>query len=182
MAEDATLARPYARAAFEFAQDAKALAGWGELLATAAVVAADDRFAALIGNPKLGPAELADFVLDIVGDIAGDTAAEPGRNFIRLLAQNQRLGLLPQIAAQYAQLRADVENTADVEVVSAFALTAEQSGKLTRALTRRLQRSVRLHASVDASLIGGAIVRAGDLVIDGSLRGRLERLAQAMTN
>ena len=178
MAESATVARPYARAAFEYAQGAKALARWSGLLDTAAAVAGDERFAALLGNPKVTPLALADFVLDI----AGDTADEHGRNFVRLLAQNQRLALLPQIAAQYALLRAEVENTVDVEIVSAIAFTPADTEKFARALTRRLNRVVRLHPSVDPGLIGGAVVRAGDFVLDGSLKGKLERLGQSMAN
>lgn len=178
MAESATVARPYARAAFEYAQGAKALARWGELLDTAAAVVRDGRFAALLGNPKVTTLSLADFVLDI----AGDRADEHGRNFVRLLAQNQRLALLPEIAAQFALQRAEVENTVDVEIVSAIALTPADTEKFARALTRRLNRVVRLHASVDPGLIGGAVVRAGDLVLDGSLKGKLERLGQSMAN
>lgn len=178
MAESATVARPYARAAFEFAQGSKALARWSDLLDVAAAVVRDGRFAALLGNPKVTAAALADFVLGI----AGDRADEHGRNFLQLVAQNRRLALLPEIAAQYAQLRAEAENTVDVEIVSAIALSPADTEKFTRALTRRLNRVVRLHASVDPGLIGGAIVRAGDLVLDGSLKGRLERLGQTMTN
>jgi len=178
VAEGATVARPYARAAFEFAQGAKALARWGDLLDTAAVVVGDARFAALLGNPKVTTLALADFVIDI----AGDKADEHGRNFVRLLAQNQRLALLPEIAVQYALLRAEVENTVDVEIVSAIALTPADTDKFTRALTRRLKRSVRLHPRVDPGLIGGAVVRAGDFVLDGSLKGKLERLGQSMAN
>ncbi len=178
MAEVATIARPYARAAFEYAQDAKALARWGDLLDTAAAVAAQPGFGALIGNPRVSSAALADLVLDI----AGDKADAHGRNFVQLLAQNRRLALLPEIARQYALLRAAAENTVDVEITSAMALTPEETEKFARALTRRLNRVVRLHPQVDASLIGGAIVRSGDLVLDGSLKGRLERLSQTMTN
>lgn len=178
MAESATVARPYARAAFEYAQGAKALARWDELLDIAAAVVADARFSALLGNPKVTTLALADFVLEI----AGDKADEHGRNFVRLLAQNQRLALLPQIAVQYALLRAEVENTVDVEIVSAIALTPADTEKFARALTRRLNRVVRLHPSVDPALIGGAIVRAGDFVLDGSLKGKLERLGQSMSN
>ena len=178
MAESATVARPYARAAFEFAQGAKALARWGDLLETAATVVRDERFAALLGNPKVTTLALADFVLDI----AGDKADEHGRNFVRLLAQNQRLALLPEIAAQYALLRAAAENTVDVDVVSAIALSEAETEKFTHALTRRLNRVVRLHPSVDPSLLGGAVVRAGDFVLDGSLKGKLERLGQSMAN
>ena len=178
MAESATGARPYARAAFEFAQGAKALARWGDLLETAAMVVRDARVTALLGNPKVTTLALADFVLDI----AGEKADEHGRNFVRLLAQNQRLALLPEIAAQYALLRAAAENTVDVEVVSAIALSEAETEKFARALTRRLNRIVRLHPSVDPSLLGGAVVRAGDFVLDGSLKGKLERLGQSMTN
>ena len=178
MAESATVARPYARAAVEFAQGAKALARWGDLLETAAMVVRDARVTALLGNPKVTTLALADFVLDI----AGEKADEHGRNFVRLLAQNQRLALLPEIAAQYALLRAAAENTVDVEVVSAIALSEAETEKFARALTRRLNRIVRLHPSVDPSLLGGAVVRAGDFVLDGSLKGKLERLGQSMTN
>ena len=178
MAESATVARPYARAAFEFAQGAKALARWGDLLETAAMVVRDARVTALLGNPKVTTLALADFVLDI----AGEKADEHGRNVVRLLAQNQRLALLPEIAAQYALLRAAAENTVDVEVVSAIALSEAETEKFARALTRRLNRIVRLHPSVDPSLLGGAVVRAGDFVLDGSLKGKLERLGQSMTN
>lgn len=178
MAESATVARPYARAAFEFAQGTKALARWGDLLETAAMVVRDARVTALLGNPKVTTLALADFVLDI----AGEKADEHGRNFVRLLAQNQRLALLPEIAAQYALLRAAAENTVDVEVVSAIALSEAETEKFARALTRRLNRIVRLHPSVDPSLLGGAVVRAGDFVLDGSLKGKLERLGQSMTN
>lgn len=178
MAESATVARPYARAAFEFAQGAKALARWSDLLDAAAMVVRDERVGALLGNPRVTALALAGFVLEI----AGGQADEHCRNFVQLLAQNQRLALLPEIAAQFALLRAEVENTVDVEIVSAIELSPADTEKFTRALTRRLNRIVRLHPSVDPGLIGGAIVRAGDLVLDGSLRGKLERLGESMTN
>ena len=167
---------PYARAAFEHAHAAGQLAPWGEMLDKAAAVLSDDRVAALVGNPHVQRAELVGFVLELCG-AAGD---EKARNFVQLLADNGRLLLLPQIAAQYAALRADVENTVDVTVTSALPLTAEQGAKLSDALTRRLRRTVRLNTTVDPSLIGGAVVRAGDFVVDGSLRGRIERLGNTM--
>ena len=146
------------------------------MLDKAAAVLSDDRVAALVGNPHVQRAELVGFVLELCG-AAGD---EKARNFVQLLADNGRLLLLPQIAAQYAALRADVENTVDVTVNSALPLTAEQGAKLSDALTRRLRRTVRLNTTVDPSLIGGAVVRAGDFVVDGSLRGRIERLGNTM--
>ncbi|MFM7707165.1 MAG: F0F1 ATP synthase subunit delta [Gammaproteobacteria bacterium] len=175
MADIATIARPYARAAFEHAHAAGQLAPWGEMLARAGAAVEDERVAALIGNPHVQRAEL----VALIGEVAG-AADERSRNFMQLLADNGRLAALPQVAAQYAALRAEVENTVDVTVTSALPLTAEQSEKLVQALSRRLRRTVRLSATVDPSLVGGAVVRAGDFVIDGSLRGRVERLANTM--
>jgi F-type H+-transporting ATPase subunit delta len=99
------------------------------------------------------------------------------QNFVRVLTENRRLLLLPEIAAHYEALRSAAENTIDVEVVSAVPLNAAQADKLTAALSTRLKRGVRMRTSVDASLLGGAVVHAGDLIIDGSLKGRLQRLA-----
>lgn len=175
MADIATIARPYARAAFEHAHAAGQLAPWGEMLARAGAAVEDERVASLIGNPHVQRAEL----VALLGEVAG-AADERSRNFIQLLADNGRLAALPQVAAQYEALRAEVENTVDVTVTSALPLTAEQSDKLAQALSRRLRRTVRLSATVDPSLIGGAVVRAGDFVIDGSLRGRVERLGNTM--
>jgi F-type H+-transporting ATPase subunit delta len=177
VADEATTARPYARAAFEHAHAAGQLAAWGEWLERASMVIADPRVHPLIGNPHVQRSELVAFVVELAG-AGGD---EKAGNFFRLLADNGRLALLPQIALQYATLRAEVENTVDVTVTSAMPLTAEQSANLTAALTRRLRRTVRLAATVDPTLIGGAIVRAGDFVVDGSLRGRVERLGNTMS-
>ena len=177
MADEATIARPYARAAFEYAHAAGQLAAWGEILGRASLVLADERVQPLIGNPHIKRADLVAFVVEL----AGANGNEHATNLVRLLADNGRLSLLPQIAEQYAALRAEVENTIDVNVTSALPLTAEQSEKLQQALTRRLRRTVRLSATVDPSLIGGAIVRAGDFVVDGSLRGRVERLGNIMS-
>lgn len=173
MAEKVTIARPYARAAFEYASANKAFGRWSELLATASAVVADERMERLLTNPRVTPEQL----VGLIADIAGASADEHGRNFLNMLAQNRRLGLLPEIAAIFEVLRAEVENIADVQITSAIALTDAQRERLAAALKKRLQRAVRLHCDVDASLIGGAIVRSGDLVIDGSLKAGLERLA-----
>jgi F-type H+-transporting ATPase subunit delta len=146
------------------------------MLERGSIVLEDARVSALVGNPHVQRAELVSFVAELTGVSGNDKAL----NYLRLLADNGRLALLPQIAQQYAALRAEVENTVDVTVTSALPLTAEQSEKLTQALTRRLRRTVRLSATVDPSLIGGAVVRAGDFVVDGSLRGRVERLSNTM--
>jgi len=176
MAEKVTIARPYARAAFEYASAHNAFGRWSELLATASAVVADERVERLLTNPRV----TAEQLVGLIADIAGTGVDEHGRNFLGVLAQNRRLGVLPEIAASYEVLRAEVENVADVQITSAVALTEAQRERLAAALKKRLQREVRLHCEVDATLIGGAVVRSGDLVIDGSLKARLERLAGAI--
>jgi F-type H+-transporting ATPase subunit delta len=173
VAERATIARPYAKAAFDYAQGAHAFAQWSEGLKLAAAIVADPRVTALVKDPERLSREVADFIIGVAGD-----KLDPGmQNFLRVLTENHRLLLLPEIAAHYEALRSAVENTVDVEVVSAVALDAAQADKLTQALSTRLKSKVRMRNSVDATLLGGAVIRAGDLVIDGSLKGRLERLA-----
>jgi F-type H+-transporting ATPase subunit delta len=178
VAERATIARPYAKAAFEYARDAGAFAPWSQGLKVAAEIVADARVADLSKSPQCSTADLAALVIDV----AGPKLDAGMRNFVRVLAENHRLLLLPQIAAHYEELRSEVENTVDVDVVSAVALSADQQDKLSQALSIRLKRKVRMHTSVDADLLGGAVVRAGDLVIDGSLKGRLQRLATDLTS
>ncbi len=173
MAERATIARPYAKAAFEYARDANAFAQWSQGLMTAAEIVADPLVAALTRNPRCTAADLA----GLIGDVAGAKLDASIQNFVRVLAENRRLVLLPEIAAHYEMLRAAAENTVDVDVICAVALDAAQQEKLGAALSARLKRRVRMHVSVDSTLMGGATVRAGDLVIDGSVRGRLQRLA-----
>lgn len=177
MAESATIARPYARAAFGHAHAEGQLAAWSEMLGRAAATVADERVARLVGSPKVTSAEL----VELIAGIAGGTTGQGGRNFLAALAHNRRLLLLPEIASQFERLRAEVENVVDVELVSAMPVDAAQEQRLAAALRKRLGREVRIHTQIDASLIGGAIVRAGDLVIDGSLRGRLERLGTTMS-
>jgi F-type H+-transporting ATPase subunit delta len=173
MAEKSTIARPYARALFELALGQKKLDAWSEALALAAAVVADARVKKLLTSPHVTTEQLADFVIDI----AGKKLDQEGHDFIRVLAANRRLGFLPEIAAIYGKLKAAEENTADVTVTSAVPLDKEQQQKFSQAMSARLKRDVRLHCEVDSTLLGGAVLRADDLVIDGSLRGRLERLS-----
>jgi F-type H+-transporting ATPase subunit delta len=180
MAETATVARPYARAAFRHAADQGALAQWSALLAAGAQVASDASARALFGNPRVTGNELVEFVSGIA-TAAGATIDANARNFIALLAENHRLALLPEIAAQFEALKAEIEHSIDVEVTTAMALTEAQRATLSAALSTRFGRTVRLHETIDADLLGGAIVRAGDLVLDGSLTGRLARLEQQLS-
>jgi F-type H+-transporting ATPase subunit delta len=177
MADKSTIARPYARAAFEEARQTKRLAPWSEALHAAAAVVQDARVVALLGNPHVTPEELATLVIGIVGPKLG---AEGG-NFVRTLAANRRLACLPEIAALFEVLKDAAEGVADVSVTSATALDAAQQQRLAAALEKRLKRTVRLHCATDPRLIGGAVVQSGDLVIDGSLRSRLERIAYELT-
>jgi F-type H+-transporting ATPase subunit delta len=178
VAERATIARPYAKAAFEYARDSKAYAAWSEGLSAATQIVTDPNVAALAKNPSWTTADLSALITDVAG-----AKLDPGmQNFVRVLAENHRLLLLPEISAHYEEMRAVVENTVDVEVISAVELSSEQRDKLSRALATRLKREVHMHNSVDPSLLGGAVLRAGDLVIDGSLKGRLERLTTDLTS
>jgi len=176
-ADKMTIARPYARAAFADATAKNQRAAWAEALATAAEVVRDARVAHLLDNPKVTPGELAQLLIGI----AGPRLTEDGRNFVLTLAENHRLAYLPEIATLFHEMKDDAEGIAEVTVTSAAPLDGKQQRTLSDALARRLKREVRLHCEVDPALIGGAVLRTGDLVIDGSLRARLERMAYELT-
>lgn len=178
MAELSTLARPYAQAAFEYARDSKQLPQWAQQLATAALVASDPRLKVVLSDPALTAEQQA----QTLGDVCGDALGAHMRNFIGVLAVNKRLSLLPEISALFAQLKANHEKTVDVEVVSAFDLTDATCDKLAAVLGKKLARDVKVRTSTDRNLLGGVLIRAGDLVIDGSIRGRLNKLAAAMNS
>jgi F-type H+-transporting ATPase subunit delta len=177
MADRLTVARPYARAAFTQAQADGALGPWSEALARAAAAVSDERVRALFGSPKVTAARLAEFI----SDVAGSDLGQGGRNFLALLAENKRLPFLPEIVQIFAELKADAERIVDVSITSAAPMGEAEQGKLAAALEKRFDRKVRVEALVDPSLIGGAVVRAGDLTIDGSVKARLARLAQDLT-
>ncbi len=178
MAESTTIARPYARAAFETAQAGKkkGLALWSDMLGLASAIAADAAMQRLLASPALDQRQKAELLIEL----CGDTLDPAGSNFIRLLADNHRLSLLPAIAQVYEQLRSDAEKTVEAEIIAAFEVSDEQRDKLAKVLRKRLGRDVTLSCRVDESLIGGAIIRAGDLVIDGSARSKLGKLASAL--
>ncbi|HFQ14358.1 MAG TPA: F0F1 ATP synthase subunit delta [Gammaproteobacteria bacterium] len=176
MAEKSTIARPYAQAAFDLAREQNDLKGWSEMLALGAMIVSDEQVSRLIGNPEVSREALVELILNVAGDRLNTT----GRNFIRVLAANGRLNVLPEIAQLYEQHRAEAERLVDAEVVSAFPLSEAQQQALIESLKKRLGRDVRLSTRTDENLIGGAIVRAGDLVIDGSVTGHLNKLAQTL--
>ncbi len=175
MAERITIARPYAKAVFKLAYSQKRLPQWSEVLGIAASVVADPRVGALLHNPAVS----ADQLVSLVTDVGGARLDEQARNLIATLAANRRLAYLPEIAARYEQLRADAERTVEVTVTSAVELSAAQRTHYAEALAKRLGREVRLSCHTDPGLLGGAIVRADDLVIDGSVRAGLAQLATA---
>ena len=178
MSDLATAARPYARAAFEVAVDGGTQQQWTDMLAFMEVVAADPVMRALLDSPVLSRQQAAELFISVC---AGQVS-EQGANFIRLLAENARMPLLPEIAALYRQYRADAEGTIDAEVISASHVNEAQLASIAAALKQRLGKEVRLASRTDPSLIGGAVIRAGDLVIDGSVRGRLDKLSAALAH
>jgi F-type H+-transporting ATPase subunit delta len=175
MSQALTLARPYARAAFAIARDGGKLAGWSDALGFAARVAADPQVAALLGHPRLGRD-------DAVALLAPEGADAAFADFLGLLFDNRRLPLLPEIAGLYDELRLESERVVKARVTSATALPAAELESIKAALKKRFGREVEVESAVDAALIGGAVIDAGDVVIDGSVRGRLARLEQALTH
>jgi len=176
MAELTTLARPYAKAAFAHAKAAQQLSQWSAMLQLAAQLAGQARVQAVLQSPaRTAAAKAAQ-----LNQVAGDAFDKKQQNFIGVLAENRRLLLLPQIAAQFEVLRAEQEKSLDVEVQSAFALSEAQQQQLREVLGKRLARDIHLRVTEDKSLIGGVRIKAADTVIDGSIRGKLEKLAEAL--
>ena len=175
MSQALTLARPYARAAFAVAREAGALAGWSAALGFAARVAAEPQVAVLLDNPKLTRS-------DVVALLSPDGAQDAFHNLLGLLFDNRRLPLLPEIAGLYDALRFEAEHVVKATITAAEALPAAEIETLKAALRRRFGREVEVDTAVDPALIGGVLIDAGDVVIDGSLRGKLERLQAALAN
>ena len=178
MAELSTLARPYAKAAFEYAVDAKDVQGWSDSLSLAASVAQQPAVEKLLSSPSATAEKQA----EAVQNICGDELATVSQNFISILSENRRLQLLPQISQQFEIMKANLEKAVDVDVVAASKLNAAQQKALSEALSAKLERKVNLQVSLDKSLLGGAVIRAGDTVIDGSIRGRLTKLAESLNS
>lgn len=175
--EALTLARPYARAAFEWAQDKATLAEWSQALAFAAAVAADERIAALRTDPRVTHDQLVS--LHLPESLGADT---PFAHFLAELAGHGRLQLLVEVRALFDALKRESESVLKVRVTSAMALDDAQTEQLKASLKRRYQREIDIAAEVDPSLLGGAVIDTGEQVIDGSARGRLQRLASALTH
>ncbi len=175
MSEMITVARPYAKAAFDFAVEHHSIECWQSMLAFAATVARNEQMTGLLSG-ALAPEALSAFFIGV----CGDQLDEQGQNLIKVMAENGRLTALPAVLEQFIQLRNAYEATAEVDVISASALSDSQLTNISAAMEKRLSRKVNLNCKIDKSVMAGVIIRAGDLVIDGSVRGRLERLADAL--
>ncbi len=178
MAELTTLARPYAKAAFEFAQEHTALDAWSNALGFLAQVVDNSSVQQMINSPSTSDGEL----LKMFEVVAGDQLNDHSTNFLRLLIENNRLEVLPDIAALFETMKSDAEGAVDVNVTSVEPVSDDYKQRLAESLRKKLGRDVRMHFSIDESLIGGALIRAGDLVIDGTVRGRLNQLSGALAD
>lgn len=174
MSELATLARPYAEAVFKRAKEVGNSQEWSDTLAFLSVIMQDESLAAIVNNPRVGEDKLTQLLLDICQDqITGEA-----NNFLKLLIENSRLILLPQIAVLFENYKAEDEGYVDVDVITAYALTKAEEQSFATSLKKKLNKQVNIHASVDKTLIGGFLVKAGDSVIDGSISGQLQQLAK----
>jgi F-type H+-transporting ATPase subunit delta len=176
MSEAITTARPYAQAAFDEAQKLNALKAWSELLLALAEAVKHPEVHAVITNPRVAKKQ----VEGLMEALAGSAASAQQRNFVRVLADNQRLQLLPEIAALFEALKAEAEKTVNVVVDAAFELSSAQQDKIVSSLKKRLGREIKLTCQVNKELLGGVVIRAGDKVIDGSARTRLSEMANAL--
>lgn len=176
MSEAITTARPYAQAAFEEAQKLNALAAWSEMLISLADAVAHPEVKAAVSNPRIARKQLE----SLMEALAGNAASAQQKNFVRILADNQRLQVLPEISAIFEMLKAEAEKTVNVVVDSAFELSAQQQDKIAGSLKKRMGREIKLTCQVNKDLLGGVVIRAGDKVIDGSARTRLSEMANAL--
>jgi len=178
VSELTTAARPYARAAFAYASDNGAIAQWAEMLSFCAAVAEDSTMKAALDQPTLNRQQKG----DLFNQVCADNLNDHGKNFIKMLAENDRIALLPDIAVLFHHYQSEAEGAIDAELISALDVNEQQVQAIAASLTKRLGKKVSLTTKIDESLIGGAVIRAGDMVIDGSVRGRLEKLSNTLSN
>ena len=176
MADTASIARPYAKAVFDLAQETSSFEGWSAALEQLAAISGDSGFSALVSDPRVEDSKITELLLDLTKD----ALPENGANLVNLLVQNGRLGALADIHQLYGDLVAKAQATVNAEVLTAMALSEDQKSSLSSALEVRLGMKVNLEETIDASLMGGAIVKAGDMVIDGSAKGRLQKLTTVL--
>ncbi|UTV99541.1 F0F1 ATP synthase subunit delta [Marinomonas rhizomae] len=178
MAELKTVARPYAKAVFEVAREQGHITEWADMLSILAAVTVEPKLKKALKNSAFSAEEKANALADVCAEIA----TEQGKAFLLTLAVNKRLALLPMICELFLQFKLNFEKAVNVEFTSAFELTAEQTQALAASLAKKLDRTVNLTSEIDASLLGGVVIRTGDLIIDGSVRGKLAKLAEAINS
>ena len=178
MAELKTVARPYARAAFEVAREQGQVTEWADMLSILAAVTMDPKLTIALGNPAFNAEEKA----SALADVCAEVTTVQGKAFLLALAEKKRLTLIPAISVLFQQFKLNYEKAVDVEFTSAFELSAEQAQVLAAALAKKLDRTINLTNETDASLLGGVVIRTGDLIIDGSVRGKLAKLAEAINS
>ena len=188
MSELSTLARPYAEAVFRIAQSENDLAGWSSRVATLAAIVSDTQVSGLIADPAISSDRISGLIIDVAGAYDSARASESfraslgerGASFIKVLAENDRLSLLPEISTQFETLKANAEGTLEATITSAQEMTQAQIDELVAGLKAKFNRAVNVQVAVDADLIGGAVIAIGDQVIDGSVKGRLQRMTFAL--
>ena len=177
MADFTTAARPYARAVYQQATETSSVEGWGDALGLMAAVVSDAAMIEVLDNPQLGKEHKGELLLKVVGDKLN----EQQKNLVKLMAENGRLKALPEVVAQFEVYRAEAEGKIDAEVVSAFPLSDEQEKTIVATLKAKLGREITLSTTTDESLIGGVVIKAGDTIIDGSMKSQLESLALTLS-
>ncbi|WP_350607938.1 F0F1 ATP synthase subunit delta [Pseudoalteromonas sp. MER144-MNA-CIBAN-0113] len=175
MSELTTIARPYAKAAFELAVEKGTIESWNDMLFFAGHVASNEQASTILAGLPTATAQAGLFI-----NLCGEQLNEQGQNLVKVMAENGRLIALPEVAHLFSALKADYDKEIDIDVISATPLAAAQQESLVAALEKRFARKVKLNCSEDATVVGGLIIKAGDTVIDGSLRGKLNRLATTL--
>ncbi|MCV2886518.1 F0F1 ATP synthase subunit delta [Aestuariibacter sp. AA17] len=175
MSELTTIARPYAKAAFDYAVEKNAVAKWQEMLAFTAEVANNETMQGVLTSSLA-----SDKLAEVFNNVCGEQLDQHGQNLIKLLAENGRLQALPEVSAMFDSMKAAYDKEIDVDVTSAAELSDAQKAELSASLEKRLARKVKLNCNVDPALVAGAVIKAGDMVIDGSVKSKLNRLADAL--
>ena len=176
MTDFTTIARPYAKAVYDTAHETRSLDSWSDALANLANVIGDSQMSELLDSPELGKTRKGELVIQVLGD----ELTSQQQNLVKLMAENGRLKLMPEVAEQFEVARAKAENKIEAEVISAFKLTAKQTNELINTLKKKLGCDISLTTSIDKSLIGGVIIKAGDTIIDASMKSQLDSLALSL--
>lgn len=176
MTDFTTAARPYANAVYDIASQTNTLDSWSDALANLAAVVSDAQMSGLLADPDMGKQQKG----ELVSQVLGDKLNEQQQNLVKLMAENGRLSIMPDVRDQFEVARAKAENKVDAEVISAFELTAQQTDELVNTLKNKLGCDVTLTTTVDESLIGGIVIKAGDTIIDASMKSQLDSLALSL--